>query len=161
MKVDNMALSSAYQTQMKDQNDSVDVNAFKKKLEDAAKNKDEVKIREAAEQFESFFVNMLFKEMRKTVQEGGLTEKSDARETFEGMLDEEMSKKITEAGGIGLADMMVKNFIHQYEQTAASDETIQGAENSKDIQSTKDIQSSKNSQDLKNQAVKTTFDLKG
>ena len=143
MKVDNMALSSTYQTQMKDQKDSVDVDAFKKKLEAAAKTKDEVQIREAAEQFEAFFVNMLFKEMRKTVQEGGLTEKSDARETFEGMFDEEMSKKITEAGGIGLADMMVKNFINQYEQTAAPDETIQG------------------SQDSKNQAVKTTFDLKG
>lgn len=143
MKIDNVGLSSAYQTQMTDQKDSVDTDAFKKKLEEAAKTKDETKIREAAEQFESFFVNMLFKEMRKTIQEGGLTEKSNARETFEGMFDEEMSKKITEAGGIGLADMMVKNFMHQYEQTAAPDKTAQ------------------DTQDEENLEIKSTLDIKG
>ncbi|GAU75686.1 rod-binding protein [Fusibacter sp. 3D3] len=133
MKVDNIGLSSVYQTQMTDQKNSIETDTFKKKLEEATKTKDETKIREAAEQFESFFVNMLFKEMRKTVQEGGLTEKSNARETFEGLLDEEMSKKITEAGGIGLADMMVKNFLRQYELTAASDpssETVPTENNS-------------------------------
>ncbi|MBF4694525.1 rod-binding protein [Fusibacter ferrireducens] len=121
MKIDNMGLSSVYQAQMTDQSNAVDTDAFKKKLEEATKSKDETEIREAAEQFESFFINMLFKEMRKTVQEGGLIEKSNARANFESMLDEEMSKKITEAGGIGLTDMMVKNFMHQYEMTATTD----------------------------------------
>lgn len=123
MKVDNIGLGNTYQTQTQTQSETVNTDDFKKKLEAAAKSKDESEIKEVCKQFESIFVNMLFKEMRKTVQEGGLTEKSNARETFEGMLDEEMSKKITEAGGIGLADMMVKNFMNRYDQAEAPAET--------------------------------------
>ncbi len=133
MKIDNLGLSNTYQTPMTDQKETINTDDFKKKLEAAAEAKDETKIKEVCKQFESIFVNMLFKEMRKTVQEGGLTEKSNARETFEGMLDEEMAKKITEAGGIGLADMMVKNFLNKYDQAEASSDSEEEEETHFDI----------------------------
>ncbi len=116
MKIDSINYSNTYQTEFESKKDAVDADSFKKKLEEAADSKDEKKLRDVCEQFEAVFVNMLFKEMRKTVQEGGLVEKSQARETFEGMLDEEMSKKVTEGGGIGLADMMVKSFMKRYDE---------------------------------------------
>jgi len=79
---------------------------FKKVLNDALEEKDDVKLKKACEDFESIFVNMLFKSMRNTVQEGGLTKKSHAREMFEGMLNEEMANSISKGQGIGIAKIL-------------------------------------------------------
>lgn len=97
-------LSSALQTVT----NSDDGDAFKTALESAQASEDDEAIKEVCQQFESLFIGMLLKQMRSTVQDGGLTEKSQARETFESMLDEEMAKEMAENGGIGIADLMYK-----------------------------------------------------
>jgi flagellar protein FlgJ len=88
--------------------DSKEADAFKIALEQAQAEENPEEIKKVCQQFEAIFINMLFKQMRNTITEGGLTEKSQARETFEGMLDEEMSKAIAEGGGFGIAEMMTK-----------------------------------------------------
>ncbi|MDR1664550.1 MAG: rod-binding protein [Clostridiales bacterium] len=73
---------------------------------DAKRNEE---IREACEEFESYFLQMMFREMRKTsFSEGGLFEKSHAEQIFTDMLDEEVSKQSAKHGGIGIAEMMYK-----------------------------------------------------
>ncbi len=79
---------------------------FKKILESAQNSSDDEKLRSTCKQFESIFVNMLMENMRRTVGDGGLVEKSQAREIFEGMLDEEIAKEVSRGEGIGLAKMM-------------------------------------------------------
>jgi flagellar protein FlgJ len=55
-----------------------------------------------AQQFESLFLNIMLKEMRKTVDRSGLLG-SDAMETYEQMYDQQLSLGMSKAGGIGLA----------------------------------------------------------
>lgn len=56
-------------------------------------------LREAARQFEAVFINQMISAMRKTVGDGGLVEKSNGQDIFEGMLDEEWSKKLANKAG--------------------------------------------------------------
>ncbi len=90
---------------------ATDGAAFQTAIENA-KSLEELK--SACEAFESFFVQKLFNQMRQTSKSSGFVEKSMARETFEKMLDEELSKEISSAGGIGLADMLFKNMKKAY-----------------------------------------------
>ncbi|MDE6181576.1 MAG: rod-binding protein [Eubacteriales bacterium] len=81
-------------------------DSFSKVLDDAIENKDDKKLKKACVEFESYFLNMMFKSMRQTIVSG--TEKSNAEKMFQEMLDQEMCQNIAETGGIGFADMMYK-----------------------------------------------------
>jgi len=68
-------------------------------------------IREAAEKFESYFINLMFREMRRTTQnfnEGSFIPQSHAERIFTEMLDEAVAEDAARAGGIGLADMIYR-----------------------------------------------------
>ena len=55
------------------------------------------------------FLNMLLTTMRASVPKTGLTgEDSQGEEIMQSMLDQELSKNMSQAGGIGLADMMYR-----------------------------------------------------
>lgn len=56
-------------------------------------------LRQASRQFEAVFINQMITAMRKTVGDGGLLNKSNGEEIFEGMLDEEWSKKLANKTG--------------------------------------------------------------
>lgn len=58
----------------------------------------------AAEDFESYLVEMLLKEMRKTIPKGMFS--SQAMDTFTEMMDKAIAQDIAEAGGLGFADAM-------------------------------------------------------
>ena len=60
----------------------------------------------AAEDFESYLVEMLLKEMRKTIPKGMLS--SQAMDTFTEMMDKVMAQEIAASGGMGFADSMMK-----------------------------------------------------
>ena len=63
------------------------------------------KLREACEGFESIFIQKMWQEMRKTVPQNGMMH-SKEEHYWQDMYDQELAKKMTTAGGIGLADMM-------------------------------------------------------
>lgn len=91
-----------------------------RKLDPEAKAK---KLREACEGFESIFIQKMWKEMRNTVPKSGLL--SGREEQFwQDMYDQELSKSMTKAGGIGLADMMYeqlsRNLANASSQAAGS-----------------------------------------
>lgn len=90
------AASQASETQFKD--------VFEKALE----QKDDAKLREACDQFEAYFVQQLFKEMRKTIPQGGLFENSNERGIYEGMLDEEYSNVISKRSSTGISNALYK-----------------------------------------------------
>ncbi|MDW7661765.1 MAG: rod-binding protein [Bacillota bacterium] len=115
MKIDSLSMMDSYQPVANDQKQTVETDAFKDLLAKAAEEKDLEGLKKACMEFETYFINTLFKEMRSSSEGTGLIEKSQARSMFEGMLDEEMSKKMSEAGGIGLADMLFKNLQKAYE----------------------------------------------
>ena len=85
---------------------------FQAALEKAKSSDDVVAdadLKKACIDFESYFLQMMMKEMRKTVNtEGSFIPKSNAEMMFTEMMDEEVSKQNALAGGIGIASMMYK-----------------------------------------------------
>lgn len=108
MKIDGMSPVTAGLEQSKQMTEKVESSSFEEALKKAAESGDDEKLKEACQEFESVFLNMMLSTMRKTIPDGGLTEKSQATETFESMLDQEYSKSLSKSGGIGLADVLAK-----------------------------------------------------
>jgi len=66
------------------------------------------KLKQACEGFESIFMNKLWAQMRKTVPKEGYLHSSE-EEAYLSMFDQELMKKMSEAGGIGLGKMLYEN----------------------------------------------------
>ncbi len=104
MKISNLTPNPIDQINTK--NSSSQTTTFKKILQAAQETNDAKSLKAACANFEEVFTNILLKNMRRTVIEGGLLEKSHAREMFEGMLDEKLAKEISKGQGIGLSKIM-------------------------------------------------------
>ena len=90
------------------------INSSPVKIENEARYKeDPEKLMGVCQQFESVFLNMMLKQMRSTVIDGGLTEKSQARDIFESMQDEKLAEEISKGKGIGLAQYLYKQMQRQ------------------------------------------------
>lgn len=62
-----------------------------------------------AQDFEAMFLHQMFKSMRNTVPTESLTgQESSGRRIFTEMLDEEVARKASRQGGVGLAEMVYK-----------------------------------------------------
>lgn len=91
-------------------------STFESKLNNAISNKDDKELKKACEEFESYFIQTMYKAMRKTVNSSdGFIKKSQGEEIFQDMLDEENSKSAAMHGGIGLATMMYKQMSREKE----------------------------------------------
>lgn len=90
------------------QKEKVETKSFEAALNEAKEKQDEKQLKEACQEFEQYFVNQLFKEMRNTVQSGGLIPKSQGEKIFEDMLYEEYSTEISKGRGIGISEMLYK-----------------------------------------------------
>jgi flagellar protein FlgJ len=69
-------------------------------------------LKDAAHEFEAYFISHLLKVMRETVPKGALENKGGAY--FYSFYDQEIGRLASEAGGIGLAKM-----IHEYTESHA------------------------------------------
>lgn len=61
---------------------------------------------DAARQFESVFVHQLFKAMRATVPEGGLSDAGFGGKVFTDMLDQKYAEQTSASGNFGLAEVI-------------------------------------------------------
>ena len=92
-----------------------DLSILHKRMEGMKENQNDEALKQACKDFESIFLSIMFKEMKKTIPEGGLIEKSTGTEIFEDMHMEELSKKIANTDeGLGIADMLYKQFKNDY-----------------------------------------------
>ena len=86
---------------------------------------DRAAIRNAAEMFESYFINLMFREMRRTTEnEHTFMPKSNAERIFTEMLDEEMSNQAAAAGGFGLADMIYRQMTMNLDRVTTNPDSI-------------------------------------
>ena len=69
------------------------------------RNKD---IKEASVQLEALLLKMMYSEMWKTVPKNTLFGDDNAMEIYRDMYNDELTKKVAEAGGIGLADYIYR-----------------------------------------------------
>lgn len=87
-----------------------DLSAVQEKINNVNKDDDE-KLMEVCKEFESIFLYMMLKEMKKTVPDDGLIEKSQATKIFEDMYFEELSKEMAKGNNsLGIAKMIYNQF---------------------------------------------------
>lgn len=90
------------------------VNSTKTLKLESNTNPELKKLREATQEFEQIFANMMLKEMYKGVGKSGFLDGGDYEKMFKDMLVQERAKQLTSAGGLGLADHMysqLKRFV--------------------------------------------------
>ena len=75
------------------------------KMREAIASGDETVLQEAAQQFEAIFVQMMLKEMRDTLPEGGLFDDESLR-FYQDMMDKELSQTLVAGDGIGLSEVI-------------------------------------------------------
>ncbi len=69
-------------------------------------------LREATQQFEGLFIQMMLKTMRSTADQDGLFS-SSALKSFREMQDSEMAKQIAAGGGLGLTQQVMDSVLRQ------------------------------------------------
>ncbi|HEX4328762.1 MAG TPA: flagellar assembly peptidoglycan hydrolase FlgJ [Burkholderiales bacterium] len=82
-------------------------------------------LKQAANQFEAMFMNMLLKSMRDSLPKDGMMD-SDGTKTYTSMLDQQLSQKLA-GKGMGLADMIVKQLDKKFVDPAALKDGQSGA----------------------------------
>jgi len=113
------------------------------KIDDIAsrsgREKDVAKIKQLSRDFESVFLEQMFRTMRSSVQKSGLVDGGNAEEIYTSMLDSEYAKQMANQGNSGLSQMIErqllqtmgvkseaspalsrKNALHTYERMGAS-----------------------------------------
>jgi peptidoglycan hydrolase FlgJ len=67
---------------------------------------DDKRLKAVAAEFESFFISMLFKQMRKSIKGDHLLSGGKAEEVFQTRLDDQMSVEMGKQGRFGIADIV-------------------------------------------------------
>jgi flagellar protein FlgJ len=94
--------------------ETTDESFLQRRIEGAVDSKKDKELMDVCRDFESIFIHMMLKEMRKTIPDSGFVEKSTASKIFEDMFDEEISQEISNKGeGIGLAKVLYNQFKRQ------------------------------------------------
>lgn len=75
-----------------------------------------VREEKALKELEGLFLQLLMKEMRKSVSQGGLLGESPAQKMFQEMLDETYAQKMADSGQLGIARVMADQIALQEKQ---------------------------------------------
>ena len=78
-----------------------------KNIEYHTAEQDDPQLQAACAEMESLFLSHLLKEMRATVDKSGFMDGGQAEEIFTSLMDVEISKRMSAAGGIGLASILL------------------------------------------------------
>ena len=95
-----------------------DTKAFARKLKEAKEKADQIntapvrspeedkKLREVCQEMEAVFLNMMMSKMRDTIPERTLYPKSSGEKIMQSMMDVEITRNMSQKGGIGLGQML-------------------------------------------------------
>jgi flagellar protein FlgJ len=93
-----------------------DEQEFEKVLQKAFDEGDKEQLRKACNQFEGIILKLLYRQMKASLPDSGLIEKSSAREMFEEMLDDTLMDQASKRG-MGISDMMYKQLRSKMDRT--------------------------------------------
>ena len=79
-----------------------------KAIKNHTADKNDPRLQAACAEMESLFLSHLLKELRATVDKSGFISGGQAEEIFTSLLDVEISKKMSAAGGIGLSAILLE-----------------------------------------------------
>ena len=66
-------------------------------------------LKRACQGFEAIFIEMMLKEMRRSVPKGGLFPDTIQKDIYTSLFDQQVAREMAEGKGIGLSDMLYKN----------------------------------------------------
>jgi len=89
------------------------IDEFKSVLNEARKQQDINRLKEACMEFEAMFIHAMLKAMRKTIIKSGLFTAGIAENIFQDMLDEKYAEKVAKAGSFGIGDRLFKELSKQ------------------------------------------------
>ncbi len=106
--MDLSGLSSIYTDFQKTQSDNQKLEKMKADWKEKSKGTDDEQLMDACKQFESYFVEQMFKEMQKTVPETDYSFQSTGTmvDYYKDNMLQELASMSTESGGLGLAQML-------------------------------------------------------
>ncbi|MFN3454909.1 MAG: rod-binding protein [Pseudobdellovibrio sp.] len=92
------------------------VNHFKSLNEkkEVSSHEADAKVREVADVYEKYFLKEMMKQMRSTVQEGGLLKANNAEKIFQEQLDDQYSAEWNKRGGFGLSDLIYQQLTDKF-----------------------------------------------
>ena len=73
-------------------------------------SREEKRLKEACKGFEAIFIHEILKAMRKTIHKSGLLDGGMQQRIYESMFDQELSRVLSERGGLGIAQMLYEEF---------------------------------------------------
>lgn len=85
-------------------------------------------LRKACRMFESYFLQLMLKEMRKTIPESGLVNRSQAEKIFTDLMDQSLADRSTQAGSMGLADMLERQLAPKLARSSNSPSAAQASD---------------------------------
>lgn len=80
-------------------------------LANSKKKMPAAEVRKAAQEFEQMVLDMVMKGMRRSIPKSDMADGGAAEETFTGMLDEQYLRTMSDQGGMGLADMITRQYV--------------------------------------------------
>ncbi|MCX7772106.1 MAG: rod-binding protein [Clostridia bacterium] len=92
-----------------------ETSGFQDALQKAFSEGDKTKLKKVCNEFESVMLQMLYKQMKATVPNDGLIEKSNGRAIFEDMLDQKLMDTSSQRG-MGISEMMYKQLSSQMDR---------------------------------------------
>jgi len=78
------------------------------------------RMREAARSFEAIFIQQMVKGMRQAGTAGGLTGNGPGQQMYQDLADEELARSLSQKGGIGLADYLMRHLARPGAKNASS-----------------------------------------
>ncbi len=85
------------------------------KLENELKVKNDKKLKDACKDFEAFFLNMVFNEMRKGLPGNSLFPESNAKKIYEYMYFDALTREAVKEESLGISNMLY-NYLKQYQK---------------------------------------------
>ena len=77
-------------------------------------------LKDAAKEFETLFLDMMMKSMRTAASGHSMLDNEGSR-LFTGLLDHEFSRKLADQGGLGLANLLLKQLTQLAPKTSEAD----------------------------------------
>lgn len=75
---------------------------------ETAEGRDQARLKQACQDFESIFLNHLLSKMRESIPKSELMGNSQGEDMYRGMLDEELAKQMAASGGMGLGQVLYR-----------------------------------------------------
>ena len=84
------------------------------------KKLDREKLKKACSDFEALFMARMLKQMRQSIPQNGLLGNGPGKEIYQSLMDQELAKKMSQRGGVGLGERLYRQVLQREEKAVAA-----------------------------------------